>query len=149
MQMESFNSVDEFLDFAIGREIEAFKLYTELAGRVEKPEMRKVLEDFAEEELEHKMKLKAVKAGELVLKKEEVGSLGIADYVVGGEARPDMSYTDVLVLAMKKEDVSVRLYTDLAERVQDRELKDMLLLLAQEEAEHKLRFEVEYDLTTF
>jgi rubrerythrin len=149
MEMESFNSVDEFLDFAIGREIEAFELYTELAGRVEKPEMRKVFADFAEEELEHKKKLKAVKAGEVVLKKEEVGSLGITDYIVDGKARPDMSYTDVLVLAIKKEDISVRLYTDLAESVQDRELKAIFLLLAQEEAQHKLRFEVEYDLTTF
>jgi rubrerythrin len=32
---------------------------------------------------------------------------------------------------------------------QDEEIKDMFLLLAQEEAEHKLRFEMEYDLITF
>ncbi len=50
---------------------------------------------------------------------------------------------------MKKEDTSVKLYTDLAKMVQDEELKDTFLLLAQEEAEHKLRFELEYDLTFF
>jgi rubrerythrin len=149
MQMESFRSVDEILDFAIGREIEAIKLYRELAHQVEKPEMRKVLEDFAKEEQEHKTKLEAAKAGESVLKEEEVGSLGVADYVVGGEARPDMSYADVLILAMKKENVSVRLYTDIAKIAQAQELKDMFLLLAQEEAQHKLRFEIEYDLTMF
>jgi rubrerythrin len=149
MQMESFRSVDEILDFAIGREIEAIKLYRELAHQVEKPEMRKVLEDFAKEEQEHKTKLEAVKAGESALKEEEVGSLGVADYVVGGEARPDMSYADVLILAMKKENVSVRLYTDIAKIAQAQELKDMFLLLAQEEAQHKLRFEIEYDLTMF
>jgi rubrerythrin len=149
MQTENFSSVDEILDFAIAREVEATKLYTELAHQVEKPRMRKVLEDFAREEQEHKTKLEAVKAGESVLKEEEVGSLGIADYVVGGEARPDMSYPDTLILAMKKEDVSVRLYNDLAKIAQDQELKDMFSLLAQEEAQHKLRFEIEYDLTTF
>lgn len=60
-----------------------------------------------------------------------------------------MSYADILILAMKKEDVSVKLYTDLAKITQDEELKDMFLWLAQEETEHKLKFELEYDLTTF
>jgi len=147
--MDKFESVDEVLDFAIGREIEAINLYTELAGQVKKVELRKVLEDFVKEEQEHKTKLEAVKTGESVLKEEEVGSLDIADYVVGGEARPDMSHADLLILAMKKENVSVRLYNNLAKIAQDQELKDMFLLLAQEEAQHKLRFEIEYDLTTF
>jgi len=32
---------------------------------------------------------------------------------------------------------------------QKQELKEIFLKLAQEEAEHKLRFEIEYDLMTF
>ena len=147
--MENFESVDEILDFAIGRENEAIHLYIDLAGKVNKPEMRKVLKDFAREEQEHKIKLEDAKAVGIVLKDEEVGSLGIAEYVDGGEARPDMSYADILILAMKKENVSVKLYTDLAKIAQDEEMRDMFLQLAQEEAEHKLRFEMEYDLTTF
>lgn len=62
--MEKFSSVEEILDFAIEREIEANKFYTELAERMERPEMRKVFEDFAKEELGHKTKLEAVKQGE-------------------------------------------------------------------------------------
>ncbi len=85
----------------------------------------------------------------MVLIDEEVGSLGIADDIEGGEVHPDMSYADILILAMKKEDVSVKLYTDMAKIAQDEEMKDMFLQLAQEETEHKLRFEMEYDLTTF
>lgn len=146
---KNFSSVDEVLDFAIAREIEANQLYTDLANQVEKPVMRKVLEDFAEEEVEHKRKLEAVKAGEIVLKEEEVGSLGIANYIAGGEARPGMNYADVLIMAMKKEKVSYKLYLDLAAIAQTQELKDLFLLLAQEEAQHKLRFEIEYDLTIF
>ncbi|MHC4706078.1 MAG: ferritin family protein [Planctomycetota bacterium] len=147
--MKTFGSVDEILDFAIGREAEAIQLYKDLAARVDKPEIQKVLEDFAEEELEHKAKLEAVRKGEVALTEEAVGDLGIADYVGGGEPRPDMSYADVLVLAMKKEKVSYKLYWDLAAMVKDQGLKDIFMLLAQEEAHHKLRFEVEYDLTTF
>jgi len=144
-----FNTIDEILDFAIGREIEAIQLYKDLAGKIDKPEMRKVLIGFIGEEQEHKIKLEDVKASGIVLSDEEMGSLDIADDIEGGEVRPDMSYADILVFAMKKENVSVQLYTDLAKAVQDEELKDMFMWLAQEEAEHKLRFEMEYDLTTF
>ena len=142
-------SVNRILDFAIAREMEANKLYTDLAVRIDNPAMRKVLEDFAEEELEHKKKLEAVKAGKILLKHEEVGNLDIADYVMGGEPRTDMSYSDVLIFAMKKEKLAYKLYLDLAEKMRNRQLKDMFLLLAQEEAQHKLRFELEYDLTIF
>ena len=65
--MERFSSVDEILDFAIAREIEANKFYTELAERMENPAMRKVLEGFAKEELGHKMRLEAVKRDEFVI----------------------------------------------------------------------------------
>lgn len=147
--MENFKSVDEILDFAIRREIEAILLYADLAKKVEKPEMRKVLQSFIKEEQEHKIKLEDVKAGGIVLNEEEVRSLGIADDIEGGEARPDMSYADFLILAMKKENASVKLYSDMAKIVQDEELKDTFLWLAQEETEHKLRFEMEYELTTF
>jgi len=104
--MKNFGSVDEILDFAIGREIEAFQLYIELSGKVEKPQMRKVLKAFAIEEQEHKAKLEEAKAEGIVISDEEVGSLGIAEDIEGGEFRPDMSYADILILAMKKEDIS-------------------------------------------
>ena len=48
-------------------------------------------------------------------------------------------------VAMKKEKAAFRLYTDLAASTDDADLKATLLLLAQEEAKHKLRFELEYD----
>jgi len=145
--MKRFNSVEEILDFAIEREIEANKFYTELAERMDRPEMRKVFEDFAKEELGHKAKLEAVKQGKFAISSEEekVPSLGIADYAVDVEPKPDMSYADTLVVAMKKEKAAYRLYLDLAAVAEDEELTNMFLSLANEEAKHKLRFEIEYD----
>ncbi|MHC4644691.1 MAG: ferritin family protein [Planctomycetota bacterium] len=143
--MKRFGSVDEILDFAIEREIEAHEFYTELAERIGSPAMREVFEAFAIEELGHKMKLQAVKSAELALREEEVADLGIADYTVQAEARPDMSYAEALILAMKREKASYRLYVDLAAVAEAEELTDMFLALAQEEARHKLRFEIEYD----
>jgi rubrerythrin len=46
---------------------------------------------------------------------------------------------------MKAEKAAFRLYHDLAATTDDANLRNVLLGLAQEEAKHKLRFEIEYD----
>ena len=145
--MGQFESVEEIIDFAIAREVESRDFYMKLAERMENPAMQKVFENFAIEEFGHRLKLEAIKRGEILLVEEQVKSLDIADYVVDVEPRPDMDYTDALVLAMKKEKAAYRLYLDLAAMAEDEELTDMFLSLAQEEAKHKLRFEIEYDDT--
>jgi rubrerythrin len=147
--MTKFESIDDVLDFAISREIEAQAFYLKLADIVETPEMAKVFSDLASEELEHKAKLKAIKAGQISIDEEKVGNLGITDHVKSVEPHSKMSYVDMLVVGMKKEEKSRKLYTDLAEAAQEQELKEMFLKLAKDEAEHKLRFEIEYDLMTF
>ena len=147
--MKKFSSVDEVLDFAINSEIEAQDLYKKLADFVEKPEMAEVLSDLALEELRHKIKLEAVKAGEIEIDEEEVGNLGIADNAEDVIPDAKMSYLDLLVMGIKREEAARKLYTDLAKITQGRELRDIFLKLAQEEANHKLRFEIEYDLMTF
>lgn len=145
--MGRFDSVEEIIDFAIAREIESRDFYMKLAERMENPAMQKVFENFATEEFGHRLKLEAIQRGEILLVPQQVQSLDIADYVVNVEPQPDMDYTDALVLAMKKEKAAYRLYLDLAAVGEDEELTDMFLSLAQEEAKHKLRFEIEYDDT--
>ena len=93
--------------------------------------------------------VEAVKTGEVTIREEDVGTLNIADYVPDVEPNQNMSYVDLLVVAMKKEKLSYKLYTNLAAIAQRKDLRDIFLKLAQEEAEHKLRFEFEYDLETF
>jgi rubrerythrin len=147
--MSKFKSFDDIMDFAISREIEAQKFYLQLADIVERPEMAKVFSDLASEELEHKAKLQAIKAGQIKIEKENIGNLGITDHVKSVEPHAKMSYVDMLVVGMKKEETSRKLYTDLARATQKQELQEIFLQLAQEEADHKLRFEIEYDLMTF
>lgn len=147
--MSKFKSFDDILDFAINREIEAEKFYLKLADFVEQPEMAKVFSDLASEELEHKTKLQALKVGQIRIEKENIGNLGITDHVKSVEPHAKMRYVDMLVVGMKKEETSRKLYTDLARVTQKQELQEIFLQLAQEEADHKLRFEIEYDLMTF
>ncbi len=149
IKMKSFSSVDEVLDFAISREIEAHTFYTELTEVVEKVDLRQVLGEFAADELDHKAKLEALKAGRTRIRPEEIGSLDIANSVVAVEPGPNMTYVETLVVGMKKEKRAYKLYVDLARMAQTEKIRKMFLLLAQEEANHKLQLEIEYDLETF
>jgi len=144
--MKAFSSVDDVLDFAIGKEEEAAQLYTNLARQTGKSWMRQVFEEFASEERGHKAKLLAIKQGKLLMPvAEKVMDLAIADYLMDVEASPALDYQDALIFAMKEEKAAFRLYSDLAAATDDKALRATLLALAQEEARHKLRFEIEYD----
>ena len=139
--MDKVDSIDEILEFAIAREVEANQLYTYMAGRMKNPEMRKVCEELAKEELEHKAKLEL----EVMKRGEVVHGICISDYMTDAGDEIDMDYEELLIFAIKKEDISVNFYTDLAGVVKDEESREALLALAEEETEHKQRFEVEYD----
>jgi rubrerythrin len=143
--MDVFDSFGDVLDFAIDREIEANEFYVDLAKRMKRPAMREVFEGFAKEELGHKAKLEALKRGGKIPARRPVPDLRMADYIVNAEPTADMTYEDALVLAMKKEKAAFRLYLDLAAQVQNEDQKALFLALAEEEARHKLRFEIEYD----
>lgn len=141
-----FDSVDAALDFAIKNEQEASDFYTGLAAKMEKPQLREVFEGFAAEERGHKAKLEAVKSGKTEkLSKAKVLDLKIGDYLVEQKPSSSMDYQSALILAMKQEKAAFRLYSDLAASTDDAAMRDLFLGLAQEEAKHKLRFEVEYD----
>jgi rubrerythrin len=142
----TFGSLNEILDFAIGKEEEAARFYTELAGKMDQPGTKKMFEKFAAEEMGHKKKLQEAKAGKKLLSSEKrIMDLKIGETLEDVEPASDMSYQEALIVAMKAEKAAYRLYTQLADAADDAGMKEMLLSLANEEAKHKLRFEVEYD----
>ena len=144
--MKEFNNVDDILDFAMNSEQEAVDFYNELAANAKTEDMRQVFNQFAQEEIGHKAKIRQIKEeGTYTLPKEKVKDLKLSDYVVNVEPTKDMSYQDALVVAMKKEKAAFRLYMDLAEQTDNESMKNLFLGLAQEESKHKLRFELEYD----
>ena len=72
----------------------------------------------------------------------------ISDYLI--EVDPEvqgseLDYQQALIVAMKKEKAAFKLYTNLAEHTEQQEYRHLFRALAQEEAKHKLRFEIEYD----
>ena len=145
--MIEFTSVDEILDYAIEREEDAAKFYTELAGKMDKPALQQVFKDFAKEEYVHKAKLQNIKKDKtLEPSREKVLNLKIAEFVEEVEdTDTDFNYQKALILAMHREKMAYKMYSDLANATDDELVKNVFLALAQEEAKHKLFFEVEYD----
>lgn len=144
--MKSFQSIEEVLDYAIGQEQLAYEFYMGLAKTARDLGLVRALEEFAQEELGHKAKLESVKKGGATLpSKEKIRTLGLAEFVANIEPSAQMEYKDILLLAMQKEKYAYTLYTRLGDGCHDAAMRKLFHGLAQEEARHKLRFELEYD----
>jgi rubrerythrin len=141
------DSIDKVLDYAIQKEQDAADLYTMLAGKVEQKHMKQIFEEFALEEVGHKAKLERIKAGEMEFSppSQQITDLKIGDTLKETPIDGDIDYQQALILAMKAEKAAFKLYTDLAAMADDANIKQVFQGLAQEEAKHKLRFEIEYD----
>ena len=120
---------DEIIDFAINREYDAIKFYQDMQEMVKFNSQKKLLKDFELMEKGH----------------AEIENLEISDYIVESKPTSDMNYQDIIILAMKREEASYRLYNDMADRVGNQNIKKLFLKLASEEAKHKLHFEKIYD----
>jgi rubrerythrin len=144
--MAEFIEYDEILELAVAREVDANRFYLALAARAQNPHIRRIFEELAAEELEHKAKLELeiMKTGRVVDTSRV--PLGLQD------DQPDytpleyeIDYRDILLMGMQKEEASFRLYVDLAGMATDANSKEVLLAIAQEEVKHKLRFQTEFD----
>ena len=141
-----WRSVEDLLSFAIDREQEAVDFYKDLAQRADNPAMSEVFMEFSQQEEGHKARLQKVKSsGHMESSSRKILDLKIGDYLVDVTPGPDMDYQQALIIAIKREQAACSLYRDLAAAVEEGDVRDLMLALADEEARHKLHFETEYD----
>jgi rubrerythrin len=143
--MMKLDSLDEILKFAIRKEADASAFYKMAADR-SNPGVKKTFEELAKMEEGHKRKLEDFdlkKMGEMELKKAK--GLGLGDLLEDLPFSSDMSYADLIRMAIKQEEKSQRLYLTTEKIVTEPSLKKLLLILAQEESTHKERLEKIYD----
>jgi rubrerythrin len=139
------DSLDEILRFAIRKEADAAAFYKMAADR-SNPGVKKAFKELAKMEEGHKQKLEKLnlkKVGEIKLKKTK--GLGISETLEDVPYSSDMSYSDLIRMAIKNEEKSHRLYLSAEKMVTDSMLKKLLLKLAQEESTHKEKLEKIYD----
>ncbi len=142
------SSVGEVLDFAISAEVKAQQLYARMAAMVENAWLKTAIEEIAQDERQHQAKLQAIRAGSVSLSDSGPKDLGLADKLDDVEPHPDMTYPELLAFAIKKEGSAHRLYDTLATALSKPDLKDIFRKLAAEEAQHKRRFELQYEQLT-
>ena len=144
--MISFTSVDDVLDFAMKSEKESVDFYHRMTAMTSNAEMKQVFTQLAHEEMGHKSRLQHMReTRQPVLIPEKVADLRISDYLPDVLPGPRLTYSEALIVAMKKENAAARLYTDLAARAADDNIREVFEGLIREEQAHKLRFETEYD----
>ena len=145
--MEKFKSIDEILDYAIKSEQDAVDFYNNLAEKTNNVAVKKIFIQNANEEKGHKIKLQKVKDEKIFSDEyaEGVPDLKISDYTVPKPPSKIDDYADALRLAMHREKGAFKLYTKLSESTSNSDLRKLFSRLAEEEANHKLKFELEYD----
>ena len=143
MEQKKFNEV---IDFAIEREQEAVKFYHDLQGMVHFKARQEMLRELEDMEKGHIKTLAGIRTGTTrITESPKVQNMKISDYLVEAKPAADMSYQDIIITAMKREEASVQLYTDLANLSADAPVKQLFLNLTAEEAKHKLKFEKIYN----
>jgi rubrerythrin len=94
----------------------------------------------------HKEKLERFDLKEVSqMKLKETKGLGMSEMMEDVPFSSDMSYADLLRMAIKNEEKSQRLYLTTEKMVTEPNLKKLLLILAQEESTHKDKLEKIYD----
>ena len=147
MDNKDFESI---IDMAVEAEVEAYEFYRDVAARVSDAGMKRLFQEFADEEQGHKKALENIKVKELQNFSFSVG----ADYKVSETvALPRLSITmkpvDAIALAMKKEEEAMKIYTHLASATNDPEKQKIFGELAKMEEGHKVRMEGMYNETAF
>jgi len=138
---------EEIIKFAIDKEIGAFDFYTKASQVAKYSGAKDLFVDFAVEEDKHRKLLEGITVEKIAQLKidKDVPNLKISDYLVDVEFKPDLPYADILRMAMKMEERSLKLYTDLRDTAKDKEMNKLFEFLVQQEAKHKYALEIKYD----
>jgi len=145
-----FKTLDDILDFAISKEVEAEQFYLSLCEEETLSGNRQTFQEFSKEERKHVNLLESLKAGGVVEGVEEYQFKWIKDIkrsnlVLDIEYEKGMNYREILMLAIKREEKALKLYNDLLEMADTENSRKVFKILCQEEAKHKLALESMYD----
>lgn len=144
MELTTFNNA---LDFAINREKEAVAFYQDLQAMAKFASQKELMGEFENMEKGHVTLLEGVKNNQepARLSKAVPADIHLDEYLVSSAPTAEMTYQDILIIAIKKEKKAADLYTRLNADTEDPALKDVFGRLIVEEENHKHYFEKLYD----
>lgn len=139
-------SYEDIIKFAIGREEAAIDAYGDMSEMAKTPGIRELLLELQNEERNHKKLLEDITSEQIAsFNTEEVIDLKISDFLTEEPPSEEMTFQDLLILAAKKEQQAVDLYTKLGEDSDNEDLKKLFDFLITQEKSHKLKLETEYE----
>jgi rubrerythrin len=144
----TFGSIEEILAYAIEKEKEAAEFYQEVSEQEPFAGAKQMFQEFAAEERKHQSLLENYESN-----KEKMAEYKLAwipdmkrsDYMVDIVYEPGMHYSEILRLAMKREEAALKLYNELQSQTDNEDFVKLFKILAQEEAKHKRFLETLYD----
>jgi len=136
----------DIIQFAIKREEDAYRAYGEMSEIAETPGLKELLLELQAEEKKHKELLQDITNEEIDnMETHKVIDLKISDFLTEEPPTPDMTFQDLLIFAAKKEQQAVELYMGIKAAVNSDELKKVFDFFVEQEKEHKLKLETEYE----
>ena len=127
---------------AAAREAEAYRFYTDVAGKTTDESVKEIFLELARQEKGHEELMWKFKGDSTMeLKFQAPPDYKVAETVEEKEPTVDMKPVDAIALAMKREQKSVEFYSGLAASCKDPGLKKVFAGLANMEAGHKHRLE--------
>lgn len=141
------NTFDEVIQFAITREKEAVQFYADLQNIARFTVQKQLLKEFEDMERGHVTLLQRVQELKNTerLNPDIPEDLKLNDFLVESPPVSGMTYQDILIIAIKREERSSELYTQLLNQWKDTPLEEIFTRLRTEELKHKHHFEKIYD----
>ncbi|MCG6973662.1 MAG: ferritin family protein [Desulfobacterales bacterium] len=144
----TFESFEVLIEFAIEKEREAAAFYASLAQQTSFSGVKDSLLEMEKEEKRHESLLGNLKDNKAMVEEYNfkwIPDMKRSDYMVEMKYEDGMNYTDILRIAMKREEKALKMYNALQKKTNDPEHLRILKVLCQEEAKHKLFLEGLYD----
>ena len=145
-------TIEEILEKAIEKEIEAQELYSRLQETIENEAAQNILKQLTKVEKKHEELLRRYQYGELGEGALDAGhalDYRIAEHLEQPEISPEMKLDEVLLLAANREKDSYEFYIVLAGAHPMGQVKTLLEDLASQELEHKQKVEYLYSEVAF
>ncbi|WP_456400270.1 ferritin family protein [Mesoaciditoga sp.] len=143
-------SVDEVLETAKKIEESSYNFYTNAQNFVSQPHLKEELKALAEQEVEHKKRIEEMinrgvdeVAKGLVI--DKIQDMKLGDYLLPSKIDSKSNIQDILIAAIKREDMTHQFYQNLLKGARDEDLRKVLEFLSIEELKHKNKLQFLYD----
>lgn len=143
--MSDFYTIQDVLQFAIGLEKASQQFYQRLSRNVENSAVSNYLLGLVEEEKLHEQRLQSLLDDQSPFTCEPISVTEIQPYVEATKIPKLLSYKKAVKMALDKEKAAQMLYSVVAGVIESPDLKEMFLMLSDQERIHREFFEKQYE----